>query len=385
MEQGRRQPEPRPNTKKQRRAQAPHITQIKGNQPVSRRDMLKAIVPGGWIPEAIRGGLGGLSTPAQISLVKDAALLLGTAGVVFVETQSKPDEGKRRLNEELDRLSDSPIKSLLAARVKPFFGSNPPKSVTYDGLDIKVSNPTVVLKTVNTDSASGVYTPRDSSFSTLEPLYPTKEVTLKIPYLGLVSDSEKATIPAANLASDGTPLIDMNFPVDKPFYEGITPVITITTPDSSFIKSADKQLFKNFERFGYVKEACSMLLLDIYFEETVKEMHALGLNITMETRAKNGTVRQAEGLVQSLTVLHNAGGRIAASIDLAAYLLAFKALEGVDINYSYTMDQGVRQSMQAVSLGTSAQDILFNSFRWVLGTPDASKQLDHFGNIANIP
>lgn len=47
---------------------------------IGRRDFLKAILPLGWVPEAVKaGGIGGLSTPAKISLVKDAALLLSGA------------------------------------------------------------------------------------------------------------------------------------------------------------------------------------------------------------------------------------------------------------------------------------------------------------------
>lgn len=60
---------------------------------ISRRDFLKAAVPGLWIPELIKaGGIGGLSTPAKIGLIKDAILLTG-GGILtsfLKEKQPKP-------------------------------------------------------------------------------------------------------------------------------------------------------------------------------------------------------------------------------------------------------------------------------------------------------
>lgn len=81
-------------------------------------------------------------------------------------------------------------------------------------------------------------------------------------------------------------------------------------------------------------------------------------------------------------------GRFAACFDLAGYLLAFKATEGTEIDDPNNMDPGlakVRPSMQTVALGTSTVDILYNSFRWVLSTPDASSQLVHVGDIKKLP
>lgn len=305
-----------------------------------------------------------------------------------IESPLKPDSGKQKLNDELDKLPDSPIKSFLQTRVKPLYGPNPPKSINYDGQEIKVYNPTVILKTINTNSVRGLVAPRSSSFITPEPLLPTKETQIRIPYLGVVLDSEKATIPAGNLAKDGTPLVDIYFPTDKPLYEGLSPVITITTPDPSFIKPEFRQLYKNFERFTYIKEACSLLLVDILIEETIKKMHGLGLNITMEVKTPSGVRKQAEGLIQSLSIINNTMGRFAASFDLAGYLLAFKATEGTEIDDPNNIDAGfakVRPSMQTAVLGTSATDILYNCLRWVLSTPEANSQLAHVGNINNIP
>lgn len=342
--------------------------------------------PPRWSPKISRGAL----------IVGGSTVVIGTAllkpWIWFTpqldqEDSQKVDLGKQKLSTELDALPDSPIKTLLLGRVKPLYDSNPPKSINYDGLEIKVSNPKVILKTVNTNRVSGFFTPRDSSYITLEPLYPTRATRLRIPYLGLVLDSEKGTIPAENLAEDGTPLVDIEFPTDKVLYEGFSPVITITTPDPAVIKPEFRQLYRNFERFAYIKEACSALLIDILIEETVKKMHSLGLNITVETRTPSGTEKQAEALIHSLSIINNAQGRFAALIDLAGYLLAYKATEGTDIDDPHNMYPGlakVRPGMQTINLGISSQEILYNSFHWAL-TTDASREFVHVGNINNIP
>lgn len=307
---------------------------------------------------------------------------------IVVEISQRQDIGKQRLNQELDNLPDSVIKSLLTTRVKPLFSPNPPKSMTYEGLNIKISDPLVILKTVNTNSVSGFYTPRDSSGIRLESLYPTKEDSLRIPYLYLVLDSEKTTIPASNLSKDGTPFVDMTFPTDQALYEGLRPVITITTPDPSVVKTEYKQLYRNFERFAYIKEASSMLLVDLFITETVKKMNALGLSTTVETKTSGGEKKQAEALIQSLVGMNNLNGRLNAAFDIAGYLLAFKATEKTELNDPNNMDSSflkVRPLMQTVDLGVSPQDILSRSLRWAITTPDADKYLTHVGNLKNIP
>lgn len=362
----------------------------RGGQPPRRHPAETRLTPPGpprWSPKISRGAI--IVGGSMLIMAGGAALLKPWTWFTSLD-QEDPEEdlGKQKLNAELDQPPDSPIKTLLLNRVKPLYGPNPPKSLNYAGLEVKVSIPKVILKTENTKRVSGLFTPRDSSYTTPEPLYPTRATRLRIPYLGLVLASEKIDIPAENLAEDGTPLVDIDFPIDKALYEGFSPVMTITTPHPSIIKPGSRQLYKNFERFVYIKEACSALLVDILVEETVKKMHSLGLNITLEARTPGGTRRQAEALTQSLMIINNAQGRFAAVIDLAGYLLAYKAIEGTDVDDPNNMDPSfarVRPSMKAVNLGISPQDILYNSFHWVLTTPAASREFAHAGNINNIP
>ncbi|MCL5091123.1 MAG: hypothetical protein M1514_03880 [Patescibacteria group bacterium] len=306
-----------------------------------------------------------------------------------IKQEVKPgvDEGKKRLNEELDKLPDSIVKSLLFARIKPLFGPNPPEKLNYDGLDIKAANPAVILETVNTNSVSGHSTFRDISYKP-DPLFPTKKTNIRFPYLGLVSDAEKPVIiPKDYLAKDGTILLDIVFSTDKPFIEGFSHSITVTAPDPSFVKPERRQNITNLERFCYIKEACSLLLIDIFTEETVKKIHELGLNIFLGARTQNKT-KQAEVLTQSLAVLSNSLGRFTVAVDLGGYLLAFKAIEGTDIDNPDNFDPNfvkLMANIRSVTLGTSSQEVLYNSFDWSLNTPEASSLLHHLGTLNKIP
>lgn len=57
---------------------------------VTRRDFLKAIIPLGWAPEAVKaGGLGKLSGSAKVSLIKDVAILIPAAAKFLMNETEK--------------------------------------------------------------------------------------------------------------------------------------------------------------------------------------------------------------------------------------------------------------------------------------------------------
>lgn len=66
---------------------------------ISRRDFLKIVIPGAWTLELRKaGGVGNLSTPAKIGLVKDVVLLVGVGGVVnLLLTEKQPKSFKERI------------------------------------------------------------------------------------------------------------------------------------------------------------------------------------------------------------------------------------------------------------------------------------------------
>lgn len=302
------------------------------------------------------------------------------------ENASAVDLGKQRLIEEIDKLPESQIKSLLITRIKPFYQQNSPGSVMYQGTEIKVSTTKVDLLTQNSNRVHGEFRLRGSTFQA-EQLHPTQPATIKFPYVDLLLESEKSVFPPQNIAADGTPFINLQFQIDKPIYEGILPLIILTTPDIGTIDPSLRQLLKNYGRFALIKESCSHLLVDLWMEEVIKRMVKLGLSTTIEARRANGSTKNAEIITQATNVIDALGGRFVAALDLAGYLLAYKAIEGGELDNPNLMDTNLlnaRPSMQALSLGTTPEEILRSSLSWALTAPTATL-LVHLGDLKKIP
>lgn len=67
---------------------------------ISRRDLLKVVVPGAWILELRKGGgIGALSTPAKIGFVKDIAWIIAGSGSVLslLSQERQPKTFKERV------------------------------------------------------------------------------------------------------------------------------------------------------------------------------------------------------------------------------------------------------------------------------------------------
>lgn len=313
-----------------------------------------------------------------------AAALSGQLIIGSEKLQEVP-LGKRKLVQEIERLPQSPIKTLLQQRIKPYYQFNYPKIVDFAGIEINIQNPEVRLRTENINQVSGRFTFRGSRPS--EPLYPTQTTVVKIPYVGLILDSERAEIPPQNVASDGTPLLEITFLPNIPFYTGFSPLMEVTTPDPSASKPGYKKLYEVFERFVFIKEACSHLVFDLWVEEVAKKMRQLNLQSNVEARRRDGAKINTEIISQSINQMHDFNGRIAATIDIAAYLVTLKAVEGTELTDTQYMDENFKRayvSMRGVDLGETPRDILYNSLRWVLTTPEA-KLLYHVGDLNKIP
>lgn len=319
--------------------------------------------------------------------------LLGGAGAALLSgsvigPEPMPHEfslGKKKLIREIDNLPPSTIKTLLAQRIRPYYQFNYPKIVDFAGIEIKIQNPEVRLRTENVNQVSGRFTFRESRPS--EPLYPTQTTVVKIPYVGLLLDSERAEIPPQNLAADGTPFVEITFPKDRPFYTGFSPLVEITTPNPDVIRPGYEKLYKALERFVYVKEACSHLVFDLWVEEVAKKIRELNLQSVVEARKADGSKTTAEIVSQSTNVIYNFNRRPVAAIDLASYLVAVKAAEGTELVDPQYMDENFKRayvSMGGVNLGETPRDILYNSLRWALTTPEA-KLLRHIGDLTKIP
>jgi len=76
-----------------------------------------------------------------------------------------------------------------------------------------------------------------------------------------------------------------------------------------------------------------------------------------------------------------------AANDIAAYLIAFRALEGTDILSILVQNNSEYKAAYAASkqanLGNTATDALYAAYRWAIVTPEA-ENLFHHGDIKII-
>jgi len=345
---------------------------------ISRRAVIQALLPFGWVSDAIQKK--SFTTASRLSLLKDIAIFapgfLGACSSKPSNSQLKTETsilalaGKLRLINELDTLPISVVEQLLSTRVRPIFEPKP-ASIKYDGLEVKIWDSSVVLEKTKEPNIESAFNLRLFSDHLPESLFPKKSETRQIPYIdSIFTDSERNSLSTSR-AKDGTIMLDINFPADKPFYEGFSPEITIITPSNpESIRQADQKTFRNYERFSFIKEACRALLIDILTEETIKKMHNLGLDLKMEVNASN-TTRQAEIVSESVYKIVYLQSRVTSLTNFASDLLAVKALQGTEFDDPKNMAPDLlqlRPSMQAVNLGSSAKEVLDNSFRWVLNT-----------------
>lgn len=327
-----------------------------------------------------------------------AALFSGFA-VSCVEPQPTPAQapeksrelslGKKKLNQEIDNLPTSLIKTLLVQRIKPYYQIDYPRTINYAGVEVEIFEPRIRLATGEiANKVSGLFTAREGITSYVEPLYPLQTERIKVPYVGLLSEVEKRRLfPPQNIASDGTPFIEIIFSSSEgPFYAGFTPLIQIITPNPLLIKPEKRRTIEALERFAYIKEACSHLLFDLWTEEMAKKMQELGFRSTIEVRRRDGLPIAAEVVSSVATQINNFAGRMIAALDIASYLVAVKAAEGTELVDPQRTDENFRKaySRMDVNLGETAQNILYNSLRWALITPEA-KLLDHVGDLTRIP
>lgn len=313
-------------------------------------------------------------------LTLSAAALLAGCG-----SESSGDP-KTKLVTETNLLPDSPIKSLLISRVLPVFQQKPPFTLNYAGIGITVRNARVVYSyQAMGNKASGSFTMREANLP-LEYTVAASQ-TLRFPIVSGVTPSEVAQYftPKHFQLADGVPYIDQNFSAGNPFYNGLAPLITINR--STNIAPQQKAEFAQVERFGFIKEACGLLLTSILLEESAKEMVKQQLPTQVQVLDTGHHPTSTEAVSNLLGDVFNHRGRISALTDLASYLLAFNATSRADYFPSLRSIpefRAVIDQMKNKSYGTDTASILHNSFDTVLTTPMLG-QLDHQGDMNSIP
>lgn len=285
------------------------------------------------------------------------------------------EDGSAKLVEVVESLKPSPIKDFLKERVLRYYQDPKPQFVELAGLKIRVWEARVEIITSNrSDAVLGSFSFRRALTTLPEPLYPARPTFSLIPLVGILLESEANQFPEMLRLADGTPYISSNFSSQAPIFEGVSPRIGIDRPDPKLVKEEDRTFYAESEDVVLIKEACNHLLYEIWIEEIIKKMQAEKFPTHIEVRRRDGSISQAEIVNQALTLLSERRGRLTSLLDLAPYLITFKALEDIALEETLLKDPfmgKVFPSTRNLDLGQTPQDILANSLRWVLTTPDA--------------
>lgn len=304
-----------------------------------------------------------------------------TAEVLSAEIQ-KP--AREKLLQAITGLPEIPTKTLLTERVLPYFQEFPPSSKNFSEIEVKVYNPTAVSKLVDKNIVGGTYSAKDTNFPVDNPLFPIDNTTLTIPYVGLIVPGEKINDQFSK-AADGTSIVNVQFPSNRAFYEGIAPEIAIYLPRSGKVTNGSVQ---TIEQFMYVKEACTMLLEDLWVQEVIKKMKDLCFSTHIPAQKSDGSLITGEAIMHSVGILVNRNGRLAGTNDLAGYIVALKAFENTqmwdDLMKDYDF-QKVMPSIKDLNLGQNGKEIMVNSYNFVLNSKIAQNSLVAIGNLNQIP
>lgn len=306
--------------------------------------------------------------------------------IVAIATPIPPSDPRERLSFEINRLPDSPIKAALIARALPYYQGTPPFTLNRAGLPIKVYGASISKRTANEIAMHGDLGIRDSKLVPSEIYHPLSEAVGKLPLPNLLTSQEKAKLPQQSSAPDKTPLFRYEMPASSSFYAGLWPNIVITTPDHGILDPGNKEFYQRVEKFAYIKEASSLLFIDLYLEEIQRKCQELGLPTTIPAKNQLGEVSNREIVTNFWDFAMGHGGRITASSDIAGYLIALKAMEKTGIPSVISHDPRIKPTVDLLSridLGQTPHDIWVRSMEESVTNP-ALQSVQHLGDTARL-
>jgi len=293
--------------------------------------------------------------------------------------------GRDRLLAEIESLPDSIIKSLLKIRVAPYFERRTPFELVRSGWKLMVNSASVIEETMDIANVQGIFAMRGNIAP--KPFTSQENATIKFPLIATVQEQDKGQFGIFNIktTNDGIPYFEGGFPLNDTFYQGIAPVITILLPNQSVVRPEWSQFLKTYGRFIYIKEACSLLITDMYLDETYKKMIDLGFRTSIKGKRGSESI-PVEVVSQMLNNIQVKHGRYQACLDIAGQLLAEKAFEtDTSVITDLSADQVWRDAMpgmRQVQLPPDSLGILKASFSWAINNPEAQK-FPHDGNDIN--
>lgn len=320
----------------------------------------------------------------------------------FLATDSTPKvewfldetDPRGKLFEVVNSLPDTTIKGLLIARVLPYYQISPPDTIRRGTEDFRLIKPTITMKVPPFNipflplSATAMFTERDPNQTLTEQLFPLQHGTTHIPIPGFVPDKADIQIPdQITFAPDGTPLIEVNFPLDKPVLSYLSPTITIYRPNVRYFDKDFKNMVLQVSDFSFVKEACTALIDDMQLEIASEMMGSLSLPTRLPLRKRNGEIVESEIITQALYSLNGFHNRYLAAVDLAGYILAFKSIQGTIMELVLAKNNptyfAAIQEVYKTNLGANAATMLRRSFELAITSPPI-QSLRHNGDIHKL-
>lgn len=304
-----------------------------------------------------------------------------------VELSTVPEtDSKKELVRAIGELPPSAVKNALLHRISPLYQGNLPTVIDLGGTPVKVYSARVAESIVNKAEVFG-----NSALSSIDPEVTIEQVNLvdtfitQVPYIGLTRDEDVARFEKA---SDGSAIIPIQLQAESSVFEGMTLDIGLSFPDFNLLSESEKPTYSKLKDFVRVKEACTLFIYLEWLSLASKKMRELGQPTQALARKPNGEIYQIEMLDVINIILNNNGGRYVAGMDIAASLIALEAyrdtsmievLKDVEVFAEYL------SHAENNNLGTSEEEILRESCKLAINSPNGENKFPHVGNLELLP
>lgn len=295
-----------------------------------------------------------------------------------------PEQAQRNAHviETLRALPDSAVKSALFDRAVPYLEMKNDADISFGHTSLRFE-PTRIYIAQSQDPTfliKGEFKERGESGTANRPQYPIEASVIQFPVANLLTHEETAGLND-HLTPDGVPLVLVEFAPGIPIYDQFSPQIIITVgPLLDLTSEQGKTLFD----FVLIKEVTQLLLLDAETRNIVEimERNHLPMTVLNEDGQEVSTIAQAK-----LTITENRGRSLAA-YDIAGHVVAIQAV-AQDPAYLKVLRQDqiigpLVDEILAIDLGETPEEMLVNSLRWAITSPNA-RSLIYNGDMNVFP
>lgn len=313
------------------------------------------------------------------------AVGLGLAGSLAISqpaSAQSPEAGYAALLDITRALPPSPIQTGIQNKVLPIFSPNKPAFIELAGIKMPLRGSTIKIgqnQNIPNWAAGGINI-RKMSASTPSTFYSKADTEIRLPFLGLLREQEKTSVPAENRAPvDDTPYVSVFFPQKSPINVGLEPSLTAEVNPTL---SPEPLL-----SLAYVtaKELCTTYLILLWIEDVIRNMKRLCFSTGILEQSP--AAQSVEVVTSAVSALHNHQGRFPAAYDIAGSFLVMKATEGTALEQHALSDPIFRQAITSVrgyQRGDTESELLYNSLQWAINAPEAAS-VPHNGDLEKKP